>query len=70
MKYTYIIVEKKDKIGTITINRPEVLNALNSETIEELINAVQDLEHDQNIHVAIITGEGRDEFGSIIQLVQ
>jgi enoyl-CoA hydratase len=57
MIYKHIIVEKKNGIGTITINRPQVLNALNRETLEELITVVQELENDPTIHVAIITGK-------------
>ena len=57
MSYKNIIVEKKNKIGTITINRPQVLNALNIETLEELIKGVQELENDPTIQVAIITGK-------------
>ena len=57
MSYKNIIVEKKNKIGIITINRPQVLNALNIETLEELIKGVQELENDPTIQVAIITGK-------------
>ncbi len=57
MNYKNIIIEKKNNIGTITINRPEVRNALNIETLEELINAVHELEHDPTIQVAVITGK-------------
>jgi enoyl-CoA hydratase len=57
MNYKNIIVEKKKGIGTITMNRPQVLNALNIETLEELIKAVQELENNPTIHIAIITGK-------------
>lgn len=57
MSYKNIIVEKKNKIGTITINRPQVRNALNIETLEELIQAVLELENDHTIHLAVITGK-------------
>jgi enoyl-CoA hydratase len=59
MTYKNIIVEKKDGIGTITMNRPQVLNALNIETIEELTRAVKELEDDLTVHVAIITGKDK-----------
>jgi enoyl-CoA hydratase len=59
MTYKNIIVEKKDGIGTITMNRPQVLNALNIETIEELARAVKELEDDLTVHVAIITGKDK-----------
>ena len=57
MIYKNIIVEKKNGIGSITMNRPQVRNALNIETLEELIKTIQELENDPTIHVAIITGK-------------
>jgi len=59
MAYKNIIVEKKDGIGKIKINRPKVLNALNQETIEEITNVVKELEKDSKIKVLILTGEGK-----------
>jgi len=59
MVYKNIIVEKKDAIGHIKINRQKVLNALNAETIKEITNAIVDLEKDNKIKVAILTGEGK-----------
>jgi len=59
MTYKNIIIEKKNGVGTITMNRPAVLNALDIETIEELTAAVHELEHDQTIHVAVLTGKDK-----------
>ena len=59
MTFENIIIEKKDGIGTIFINRPKVLNALNIETIKDLINGIEELEKDKNINVVIITGKGK-----------
>ena len=59
MSYVNILVEKKESIGKIKINRPNNLNALNKETILELTKAIQELEKDKNIKVVIITGEGK-----------
>ena len=59
MSYLNILVEKKDIIGIIKINRPNFLNALNKDTIFELTNAVEELEKDRNIKVVILTGEGK-----------
>ncbi|MDH7518014.1 MAG: enoyl-CoA hydratase-related protein [Candidatus Thermoplasmatota archaeon] len=59
MSYVNILVEKKEGIGIIKINRPNNLNALNKDTIVELTKAVEDLEKDKNIKVAILTGEGK-----------
>jgi enoyl-CoA hydratase len=59
MPFKNIYIEKKDDIGTIKINRPQALNALNNDTILELSKAVEELEKDKNIKVAILTGEGK-----------
>ncbi len=59
MKYSTIIYEKKDRIAKITLNRPEVLNALNPTLRGELCLAVGDIEKDEEIDVLIITGAGR-----------
>jgi enoyl-CoA hydratase len=59
MEYKNILVEKKDGIGIIKINRPNMLNALNRETILELTKAVEELDRDKNIKVAILAGEGK-----------
>jgi enoyl-CoA hydratase len=59
MEYKNIIVEKKDGIGTIKINRPKVLNALNRETILDLLKAIEELERNKDIKVVILTGEGK-----------
>lgn len=57
MTYKNIVVEKRNGIATITMNRPQVLNALDKNTVEELTAAVQELEQDQSIQVAILTGK-------------
>ena len=56
MTYKNIILEKKNGIGYLTMNRPAVLNALDNDTIDELTTAVKDLENDLAIKVAILTG--------------
>lgn len=59
MSYTNILVEKKENIAVIKINRPNYLNALNKDTIFELTKAVEELEKDKNIKAVILTGEGK-----------
>lgn len=59
MAFKNIIMEKKDGIGTIKINRPQALNALNKDTILELSKAVDELGNDDKIKVAILTGKGK-----------
>ena len=53
------MLKKRDSIGIIKINRPKVLNALDKDTIHELLNAVTELENDKKIKSAILTGEGK-----------
>ncbi len=57
-----ILFEKKEGIGFITINRPEKLNALNYETLEELECLFFELEKDNEVKVIIITGAGEKAF--------
>jgi enoyl-CoA hydratase len=57
MSYKNIIIEKKNTVATILINRPQVLNALDKVTLEELTNAVKELEDDLAVHVVILTGK-------------
>ena len=52
-------LEQRGHIGLITINRPEVLNALNVQTLRELDTILDQVENDENIFVLIITGAGR-----------
>jgi enoyl-CoA hydratase len=62
MNYNNIIVETEENIAVLTINRPQQLNALNSETIGELGSAFKMLEADNNIRAIIITGSGEKAF--------
>jgi enoyl-CoA hydratase len=56
MAFQNIIVETKDKVGVITLNRPQALNALNSALIAELNTAVDAFEADASIGAILITG--------------
>lgn len=57
--YETIILKKTGRVATITLNRPESLNALNSSIMEEMEQAAKDIDQDPKIAVAIITGSGR-----------
>jgi len=59
MAYQFINVEKKDCKATITFNRPEALNALNSAVLTELGEIVDDLYKDDDVKVVILTGAGK-----------
>lgn len=59
MNFENIIVTKDDNVATITINRPEVLNALDKKTLCELSDAIKEVEVDDDVRALIITGSGR-----------
>ena len=62
MNYNNIILESNNFIATIIINRPNKLNALNTETISEINHVLSTAEKDKNIRVIIITGAGDKAF--------
>jgi enoyl-CoA hydratase len=57
-----ILYEKKNSIAYITVNRPKVLNALNTATMGELRAAFQDSKDDNAVRVVILTGSGEKAF--------
>ncbi|WP_332237185.1 enoyl-CoA hydratase/isomerase family protein [Sporolactobacillus sp. KGMB 08714] len=59
MSYEDIIYEVKDNVALITINRPKVLNALRTQTKEELENAIDTAAADEEVRGMIITGSGK-----------
>jgi enoyl-CoA hydratase len=61
-EYANIIYEKKGKVATITLNRPQVLNALSLALLAELDDALEDAEKDENVSVIVITGAGDRSF--------
>ena len=64
MAYKNILLDKQETIATVTISRPQVLNALNDETITELIHCFSELQKDAQILVIILTGAGEKAFVS------
>lgn len=59
MAYQNIVVATEDGIGLVTLNRPEVLNALNQATMDELVDALEAFDRDDGVRCIIITGSGR-----------
>jgi enoyl-CoA hydratase len=59
MSEPVLLVEKEDHIATVTLNRPEVMNALSMELRVALANAFEHLGNDPSINVVILTGAGR-----------
>ncbi len=62
MPYETVIYEKKGRIGYITMNRPQALNALSRQLMRELGEIWQDFRDDDNLWIAIITGAGDRAF--------
>ena len=62
MNYQNIVVQQNERILTITINRPDKLNALNRKTVEELGTTFSTLDKDDSISGVLITGAGNKAF--------
>ncbi len=62
MASSFIRSEIKESIAIVTIDRPESLNALNSQVIEELDRCLHDLDSDEAVKVVILTGSGEKSF--------
>ena len=59
MDYQTIILEKADHVATITLNRPDRLNAFTAQLHDELIHLLEELDQDEDVRVLVITGAGR-----------
>lgn len=57
-----VTVEKEDRIAVVTVNRPDALNALNSEVLEGLKKAAENVLQDEEVLVVIVTGAGDKAF--------
>ncbi|MDD6298913.1 enoyl-CoA hydratase-related protein [Hornefia butyriciproducens] len=57
--YENIKYEVKGNLGYLTINRPKALNALNTEVLSELADALKEIEADDAVKAVIVTGEGK-----------
>ena len=68
----YLFIEKSDGIGIITINRPDAMNAMNSDVVSELSITISDMIADKEIGVIIITGSREKAFvaGADIKAMQ
>ena len=64
MNYKYIIVEKKEHITIIRLNRPEVRNAINPYVSFEIEDVFDEFENDLNAWIAIVTGVGDKAFSA------
>jgi len=62
LDYKHLLLVKENGIGIVTVNRPEVLNALNTQTYRELYEMFVEIENDPGIRVVILTGAGDKAF--------
>ncbi|HXT78762.1 MAG TPA: enoyl-CoA hydratase/isomerase family protein [Acetobacteraceae bacterium] len=64
MPYEHILLDREDGVGIVTLNRPDVLNAMNRRLSTELHDAVKQLEADDGIGCIVITGTGEKAFSA------
>ena len=64
MPYDHILVDKEDGVAIITLNRPEVLNAMNRKLGTELHGAVLELNSDDEVGCIVLTGSGQRAFSA------
>lgn len=57
--YDTILFEKRDRIATVTLNRPDRLNAVSEEMTDELLDVFTEIEKDEEVWTIIVTGAGR-----------
>jgi dihydroxynaphthoic acid synthetase len=64
MRYSDILYSNEDGIVRITINRPEVYNAIRGRTTDEMVRALEDATSDGSVRVVVIAGSGPNAFCS------
>src|SRR6188474_280072 len=62
MPFDNLLLERDDAVALVTINRPQVLNALNLATLDELRRVILDLKRDDSVRAVILTGSGEKAF--------
>jgi len=62
MKYQTIILERKDGLGYLTLNRPERANTISFQLMMDVVNAMEEIEKDPEFRVVIVTGAGEKHF--------
>jgi enoyl-CoA hydratase len=64
MEFKFIVYEKSEGIATITLNRPEALNAFSKKVVSEVLQALEDIRSDESVRVVILTGAGEKAFSA------
>jgi enoyl-CoA hydratase/carnithine racemase len=62
MTFKNLLVERDEPVALVTFNRPKVLNALNSETLDEFSQVLRELRDDATIRCVVLTGAGEKAF--------
>ena len=62
MSFENLLIDRDGAVATLTVNRPKVLNALNSATMDDLRRAILELKHDETVRVVMLTGAGEKAF--------
>jgi enoyl-CoA hydratase len=62
MTFDNLLIERDEATAIVTINRPKVLNALNTQTLDELRRAILEIKQDERVRVVIVTGAGEKSF--------
>ncbi len=62
MSYENILLEVRDGVATVTVNRPKVMNALNRQTLGELAHAFDAVRDDESVRALVVTGAGDKAF--------
>ena len=60
--YRFIAIERREGVATLTVNRPDKLNALNAETVAEIDRAFRSLAQDGEVRGIVVTGAGEKAF--------
>ena len=62
MTFENLLLDRDGAVAVLTVNRPRVLNALNTQTLDELRRAILLLKHDETVRVVVLTGAGDKSF--------
>ena len=62
--YQSILVDRDERVGIVTLNRPKELNAINFQLVSELANALEEFDRDDEIRCIVLTGAGERTFAA------
>jgi enoyl-CoA hydratase len=62
MPFDNLLIDRDQAVAIVTINRPKLLNALNTQTLDELRRTVLDLQQDEGVRAVVVTGAGEKAF--------